>query len=579
MDARPVIRDVAIRRRAIPSDVYSALPAAMRPLLRRIYAARNVAPSEVSTALGDMLPVSSLGGTAAVAEFLTGAYLRQADVLVIGDFDADGATASALVVSSMRAMGFRNVSYLVPNRFEFGYGLSPAVVDLAATRRPDVIITVDNGISSHEGVERARALGIEVVITDHHLPGEELPEARLIVNPNLPGETFASKSLSGVGVAFYVMAALARELARQRQADTDVSRRAVSACLDLVALGTVADLVRLDFNNRVLVNEGLRRIRALAARPGILALLDTAGRDPASACSADLGFGAAPRLNAAGRLTDMSLGIDCLLAEKERDARMLAGRLDELNRTRRDLQERMQAQAHEQLLRIAADFAGEARDGLCLFDEGWHQGIVGLVASRVRERTGRPVVAFAPGEEPGIVKGSARSVDGLHIRDVLAAIAARGKVRSMVFGGHAMAAGLRLPRSQLETFREEFSAEVARQGDGAEAGQVFWTDGPLTVEELQPAVAEELHFGGPWGQGFAEPLFDNEFAILERRVLRDAHLRLRLRHPDGGEPLEAVAFNQTRLPHERARFLYRLGLNAYGGRRRQQLVVERIEYE
>ncbi len=579
MEGRPVIRDAAIRRREVPADVYAALPGGMRPLLRRVYAARNVAPREVRMAMGDLLPVGSLGGTTAAAEFLADAHQRQASVLVVGDFDADGATASALMVRSMRAMGFRNVSYLVPNRFEFGYGLSPGVVELAATRQPDIIITVDNGISSHEGVDRARALGIEVIVTDHHLPGDDLPGARLIVNPNLPGESFASKALSGVGVAFYVMAALARELGRRGQSDPDASRRAVSGCLDLVALGTIADLVRLDWNNRILANEGLRRIRSRAACPGVMALLAAAGRDPLSACAADLAFGAAPRLNAAGRLTDMTLGVECLLAGQEHDARVLAGRLDELNRRRRELQERMQAQAHEQLQGIAADVAGNNQDGLCLFDDSWHQGIVGLVASRVKEFTGRPVVAFAPGEEPGIVKGSARSVDGVHIRDALAAIAARRKVQGMVFGGHAMAAGLRLPRSQLEAFREEFGAEIARQCALADTAHVVLTDGPLEAGELQPAVAEELYFAGPWGQGFPEPLFDNEFAIVGQRVLRDAHLRLVLRHPDGGEPLDAIAFRQTRALPARARLLYRLGLNFFRGRKQQQLVVEHIEYE
>jgi single-stranded-DNA-specific exonuclease len=573
-----VTRALIVRRREVPDGCYAALPASMEPVLRRVYAARRVPPAELADGLAGMLPVGSLGGAAAAAEFLAEARRRQSSVLVVGDFDADGATASALVVTALRAMGFEHASYLVPNRFEFGYGLSPEVATLAAERRPGVLVTVDNGIGSLEGVARARELGMEVVVTDHHLPGAQLPAARHIVNPNLPGEAFASKSLCGVGVAFYLMAALARELGRQGLAEEAQSRRAVAACLDLVALGTVADLVRLDHNNRILVAEGLRRIRAGAARPGIAALFAVAGRDPAAARSADLGFSVAPRLNAAGRLTDMSLGIECLLAGAG-EARGLAARLDELNRSRRELQERMQAEASAQLLAFADELAAESQPAFCRFDPGWHEGVVGLVASRVKEGTGRPVVAFAPAGEPGLLKGSARSVEGVHIRDVLAAVATGERVRGMVFGGHAMAAGLRLPATEIDAFREAFTAEVARQSSDPEAGQVVWTDGPLAPAELGLPLAEQLHFAGPWGQGFPEPLFDNEFAVLEQRVLRDRHLRLVLRHPDGGEPLEAIAFGEKRALPSRARFLYRLGLNDYGGRRRRQLVVDHVRCE
>jgi single-stranded-DNA-specific exonuclease len=579
MGPASVIRETAIRRREVPADVYAALPDDMDPVLRRIYAARQVPPAELDMSLAGLLPVGSLGGAVAAAEFLADARRRQLSVLVVGDFDADGATASALVVTALREMGFEHVSYLVPNRFDFGYGLSPAVAELAAARGPDILITVDNGISSIEGVARARSLGMEVIVTDHHLPGELLPGARIIVNPNMPGETFAGKSLCGVGVAFYVMAALARELGRQGLAGYEDSRRAVTRCLDLVALGTVADVVRLDHNNRILVHEGLRRIRAGAARPGLNALLAMAGRDPAAARSADLAFGVAPRLNAAGRLTDMSLGIDCLLAADDRQARQFAARLDGLNRERRELQGRMEAEAAAQLQRIAGQVAGAGRDAVCLFDPGWHQGIVGLVASRVKEETGLPAIAFAPGEEAGVLKGSARSVEGVHIRDVLAAIAARRSVLGMVFGGHAMAAAVRLPAAALDAFRAAFGEEISRQLAGAETGRVLWTDGPLEAGELRLSRAEEMHFAGPWGQGFPEPLFDNEFEVLDQRLLRDAHLRLTLRHTDGGEPLAAIAFQETRSLPARARFLYRLGVNDFGGRRRQQLVVEHVQCE
>jgi single-stranded-DNA-specific exonuclease len=467
----------------------------------------------------------------------------------------------------------------VPNRFEFGYGLSPAVVELAASGKPEILITVDNGITSVEGVARARSLGMGVLITDHHLPGVELPDALAIVNPNLPGEAFASKSLCGVGVAFYLMAGLARELDRLNLARYADSRRVVTDCLDLVALGTVADLVPLDHNNRILVAEGLRRIRAGRARPGLKALFSVAGRDPAAARSADLGFGIAPRLNAAGRLTDMSLGIDCLLAGDERQGRELALRLDQLNRARQELQTRMQAEAEAHLEQVVGQLATETHHAYCLYDPGWHEGIVGLVASRVKERTGRPVFAFAPAEEPGLLKGSARSIEGIHIRDVLAAIAARGAVPDMKFGGHAMAAGMRLPVRQLANFREALNDEVGRQMESLDLGRVLWTDGPLDPGELGIGLAEELRFAGPWGQGFPEPLFDNEFTVLDQRMLKDAHLRLSLGHPAGGEPIEAIAFNEIRSLPAQARFLYRLGVNDYGGRLRRQLVVEHIQCE
>jgi single-stranded-DNA-specific exonuclease len=497
-------------------------------------------------------------------------------VLVVGDYDADGATATALMVTVMQQLGFADVGYLVPNRFEFGYGLSPAIADLAAARKPAVLVTVDNGVASVEGVARARALGMQVVVTDHHLPGAELPAADAIVNPNLSGESFGSKALCGAGVAFYVMAALARELGRRGLAAGAPARSTVAATLDLVALGTVADLVPLDHNNRILVAEGLRRVRAGASRPGLRALLRVAGRDAATARSADLGFALAPRLNAAGRLTDMSLGIDCLLAPDDATALARAARLDELNRARQDLQARMQAEAEAQLDALVAATGDTAQPALCLFDPRWHEGIVGLVASRLRERTGRPVIAFAPGEEPGLLKGSARSIDGVHVRDVLAEVAAHGVAPTMKFGGHAMAAGVRLPAVELEPFRAAFCAAVARHLGACEAGAVLWTDGPLEPGQMGLDLAEALHVAGPWGQGFPEPLFDNELAVLDQRVLKDAHLRLSLRHPAGGEPVEAIAFRERRPLPERARFLYRLGVNDYGGRRRRQLVVEHI---
>lgn len=577
MAAGAVTGPVTVRRREVPSVLYAALPESMHPVLRRVYAARQVAPQEVGATLSAMLPVGTLGGAEEAAAFLADARQRGNAIVVVGDFDADGATASALMVTALRAMGFRGVSSLVPDRFELGYGLSPPVAELAAGHGADILVTVDNGISSIEGVARARQLGMEVLVTDHHLPGGELPAARVIVNPNLPGEGFASKSLCGVGVAFYVMAALSREIARRGYADFESARRAVTQCLDLVALGTVADLVSLDHNNRILVSEGLRRMRAGRARPGIAALFSVAGRDVTSARSADLAFAVAPRLNAAGRLDDMSLGIECLLATDGRRALALAQRLDGLNRERRELQARMQEQAEAHLLALDDHLDGAEHPAFCLFDPDWHEGIVGLLASRVKEHTGRPVVAFAPGGQEGQLKGSARSVQGLHIRDVLAAVAARRRVPGLVFGGHAMAAGLRLPAASLDLFAEEFTAEVAQRMSGLSSDAVLWTDGALAASELQLPLAEQLHFAGPWGQGFPEPLFDNEFGIIEQCRLREAHLRLTLRHPQGGDALEAIAFNEPRALPGKARFVYRLGINDYGGRRRQQLVVEHVD--
>jgi single-stranded-DNA-specific exonuclease len=574
---RAVIRALSVRRREVAEELYAALPSELDPVLRRIYAARQVSPRELKPALGDLLPVSSLGGVGAAARLLADLHRRDGAIVVVGDFDADGATASALMVATLRGMGFRRVSYLVPNRFAFGYGLSPAVADLATRQAPDLLITVDNGVASMAGVARAHELGMRVLVTDHHLPGTQLPGADVIVNPNLPGEEFASKALCGVGVAFYVVAALARELDQQGRVPYEQSRPLVTAALDLVALGTVADLVRLDHNNRILVSEGLRRIRAGQARPGINALFGVAGRNPATARSADLGFAIAPRLNAAGRLADMSLGIECLLATDAGRARALAAQLDALNAARRDMQLQMQAGAEAQLARIAAEAVAESDPVCCLFDPAWHEGIVGLVASRLKESTGKPAVAFAPAEDAGFVKGSARSVDGVHIRDVLAAIAARDLVPEMTFGGHAMAAGLRLPADRLEAFRSAFTDEVQRQLSGLESGRVLWTDGPLEASQLGLDLAERLQLAGPWGQGFPEPLFDNQFEVLDQQLLKGAHLRLTLRHPHGGDPVEAIAFNEKRSLPSGARFVYRLDVNDFGGRRRRQLLVEHIE--
>jgi len=569
-----VTRVLRIRRREVPEPLYRAMPATLDPVLRRVYAARDAQPAQLAATLSGLLPVGSLGGMEAATGALVAARRRQAPVLVAGDYDADGATATALLVSALRGMGFGHVDYLVPDRFELGYGFSPGVADLAAARGPALIITVDNGVTSVEGVARAAALGIDVIVTDHHLPGSELPAARALINPNLPGEAFPSKALCGVGVAFYLAAALAKALDGAGLGSYAQLRAPVLDALDLVALGTVADLVPLDANNRILVGEGLRRIRAGRLRPGLAALFAVAGRDPAVARSADLGFAIAPRLNAAGRLDVMSLGIDCLLAPDAQRARVLAARLDELNAERRGLQRRMQSQAEELLDRLAG--AGQEA-GTCLFDPGWHEGIVGLVAARLKERTGRPVVAFAPGGEPGTLKGSARSVDGVHVRDVLAAVATRNVAPGLRFGGHAMAAGLRLPAAELPAFAAAWEAELARVLAGVDTDRVLWSDGSLAAGEMTVELAEQLHFAGPWGQGFPEPMFDDAFSVLDQRVLKDAHLRLSLRHAQGGDPVDAIAFNHVAALPARVHCCYRFGISDFGGRRRRQLVVEHVQ--
>lgn len=547
-------------------------------MLRRVLAARQVGSTQLQPQLAQLIPVSSLPGVQAAAERLADAHQRGERVLVVGDFDVDGATATALSVSCLRAFGFTAPDFLVPDRFSYGYGLSPAIAELAATRRPALLMTVDNGITSIEGVQRARELGMEVLITDHHLAGPVLPDDALIVNPNLPGAVFGSPALCGVGVAFYLMAATGKRLAELGIIPAGLAREAVTDCLDLVALGTVADLVPLDFNNRILVAEGLRRMCAGRSRPGIDALFRVAGRDMQAARSADLGFAIAPRLNAAGRLEDMTIGIDCLLAGDAATAETLATRLDALNKERRALQQQMEGEA-EALLDGLGTRATATEPAVCLFDESWHPGIVGLVASRLRELTGCPAVAFARCPETGKLRGSARSVEGLHIRDAMAEALAAMSGPAVRFGGHAMAAGITLPEAELPRFRSAFALAVGRQREQLGSDDSLWTDGALEAQDLQLDLAETLAAAGPWGQGFPEPLFDNVFRLCEQRVIGGKHLRLRVQHPDGGDPVDALAFNQAPLQGSRdapVRLVYRLEVNTWRQSRTAQLVVECI---
>ena len=555
------------------------LPATLHPVLRRVYGARGVGSAEdLDLSLERLLPVGSLGGVPAAVDLLLRCHRDARRVLVLGDFDADGATSTALMVRQLRRLGFRDPQFLVPDRFRFGYGLTPEIVRVAAQMQPDLIVTVDNGVSSVEGVAEARALGIDVLVTDHHLPGPTLPEAAAIVNPNLPGETFASKALAGVGVAFYVMAALTRTL-RERGALPDPAAANPADLLDLVALGTVADVVPLDLNNRILVAQGLRRIRAGRCVPGLVALLEAAGRRPEGVIAQDLGFQVGPRLNAAGRLEDMTIGIDCLLSADPAEARQLAGRLAALNAERREIEARMQGEALAQVDGLVARLEGSLPAGLCLYEEGWHQGVIGLVASRVKERVHRPVIAFAPADD-GWIKGSARSVPGLHVRDVLDAVAAHHPGLLEKFGGHAMAAGMTLRAERLPEFAAAFAAEVARAaGDDVLSGDLL-SDGPLEAGEFNADTAVALRDGGPWGAGFAEPAFDGTFGVIDSRVVGQRHLKLRLR-ASTGEVADAIAFrhlDDPRAPAVRPQDLvtlvYRAALDEYGGGRRLQLVTE-----
>jgi single-stranded-DNA-specific exonuclease len=551
------------------------LSADLHPVLARLYAVRAVQHAdELDLSLERLLPPSALKHMDAAVALLEESVRAGQRILIVADFDADGATSCALAVRALRSMGAPDVRYVVPNRFEYGYGLTPEIVAVAAQQQPDLLITVDNGISSVEGVRAAKALGMRVLITDHHLPGAELPAADAIVNPNQPGDDFPSKNLAGVGVIFYVMLALRAQLRASGWFEQkNIPEPNLARLLDLVALGTVADVVPLDHNNRILVAQGLKRINQGQTVPGIHALLEIAGRAPGRLAASDLGFVVAPRLNAAGRLTDMSLGIECLLTESEDAAFDMARQLDTLNRERRSIEAGMQEQALAALSKLHLD--GNLPHGLCLFDESWHQGVIGILASRIKERVHRPVIAFAPSSDSEI-KGSARSVPGLHIRDALDAVAARHPGLLNKFGGHAMAAGLSLPRAHLETFRTAFAEEVARHLSADDLTGKVLTDGELLAEDLTMELAQSLRAAGPWGQGFPEPLFDGRFEVLGSRVVGEKHLRLTLRQPQG-RSIEAIAFNRA-APQppagSRVEIAYRLDINSYQGNQTLQLVIE-----
>jgi single-stranded-DNA-specific exonuclease len=563
-----------IVRRAVECGELAGF-AALHPVLARAYAARGLRqPAELSLTLDGLLPVGSLGGIDAAVELLLAHRDAPGRVLIIGDFDADGATSTALLMRGFRECRFASVDFLVPNRFEFGYGLTPEIVAVAAGRKPSLVVTVDNGISSLAGVRAAQAAGMQVLVTDHHLPGRELPAADAILNPNVPGNGFQSRYLAGVGVAFYLLAAVARRLA--------LPMARISQFLDLVALGTVADLVPLDRNNRILVAQGLARIRAGACVPGIRALLQVAQRQFAGALASDLGFAVAPRLNAAGRIDDMSIGIRCLLADNADEAAQLAGQLDSLNRERREIEADMQRQALAAVKVLDNPQALAAqRAGVVLYDPGWHQGVVGLVASRVKDRVRRPVVAFADASGSEL-RGSARSVPGVHVRDVLEAIATAEPDLIVRFGGHAMAAGLTLQPGNLDRFARAFDAEVLKWLGPGKTHDTVETDGALAIEEIALTTAEALRSGGPWGQAFPEPSFDGEFAVQQTRVVGERHLKLWVEPVGSGRRFDAIAFNhldpgaRPQLEGRTVQLVYRLDINVYRSERRLQLLIDHL---
>lgn len=551
------------------------------PVLARVLAARDISdPAELATGLEHLLPFAALKGIDAAAELLARALAERWSILVIGDFDADGATSCAVAVEALRAFGAATVDYLVPNRFDYGYGLTPEIIDAALARgpAPDLIITVDNGIASVDGVASAKQQGMRVLVTDHHLAPDPLPAADAIVNPNQPGDEFPSKNLAGVGVIFYVMLALRRRL-RDQGWFAEHPEPNMAQWLDLVAFGSVADVVPLDRNNRILVAQGLARIRAGKTRPGILALLKVAKRDHSRIVAADLGFALGPRLNAAGRLEDMSIGIECLLCREPAQAAILADELDRMNQDRRRIEGEMQAEALVALEKLDKQLAGQLPLGLCIYDPGWHQGVIGILASRIKERLHRPVIAFARSGE-GELKGSARSVSGLHIRDVLDAVATRHPGLLKKFGGHAMAAGLSLHEEDLPAFAQAFAEEVARHLNEDDLQKVLETDGELEEQYLNLETAGLLQYTCPWGQGFPEPVFDGRFEVVQQRVVGEKHLKLVLKPAGGRQIIDGIFFNAedtiaAGVPQQ-VHLAYQLDINHYQGNTSLQLLIRHL---
>jgi single-stranded-DNA-specific exonuclease len=559
----------------------ASLSSDLHPVIDRIYRGRNIANlDDLENGLKGLTHFNVLKGMPQAAQILADAVVQNKRIIIVGDFDADGATSTSVCILALRAMGYHNVDFLVPNRFDFGYGLSVPIVDEAAKQGAEVIVTVDNGISCIDGVTHAKSLGMQVVVTDHHLPGDVLPPADAIVNPNQPGCEFPSKNLAGVGVAFYIMLALKAELQQQGHFErAGLAPPNLASLLDIVAVGTVADVVVLDKNNRILVHQGLQRIRAGKCRPGIKALVEVANRDCAHLTSTDLGFVVGPRLNAAGRLDDMSQGIACLLEDETIQARMIAAELDALNKERREIETGMKAQAETVLEQMALN-EGDMPSALVVYREDFHQGVIGIVAGRLKEKYLKPVIAFAH-QDDEIIKGSARSIPGVHIRDVLDEVNTRYPGVIEKFGGHAMAAGLSLPVAKLQDFERAFVNIARAHMAKLDGNHALFSDGDLSSEELCLPFAHLLRQAGPFGQGFESPLFDGEFALLDQRLVGQKHLKMVLKS-DGANEVDAIAFNVDlkSWPNamvKRVHIAYRLDINVFRGQETVQLIVEQIE--
>lgn len=568
-----------IQRRSLAPTQFSE---AISPLLQRLYAARGaVNDQDIDYRLKHLLRPESLKGLDEALDLLEAALREQQRVIILGDFDADGATSCALAITALMAMGLQQVDYLVPNRFEYGYGLTPEIVDVAAGTNPELIITVDNGIASVEGVARAQQLGIKVIITDHHLPPEKLPQADAIVNPNQRGCDFGSKNLAGVGVIFYLLSALRSRLRDKNWfAEQQLPEPNMAEYLDLVALGTVADVVPLDRNNRILVEQGIQRIRAGQCRPGILALLSVAGKTHERVTSTDFGFIIGPRLNAAGRLDDISVGIQCLLSQDKNEALEIAAELDALNRDRRAIESAMKQEAELALSTMQLS-EQNLPWGLCLYNEQWHQGVVGILASRIKEQHHRPVIAFAKVDDQTI-KGSARSIPNLHIRDALDTIATEHPEILQKFGGHAMAAGLSLELKNYETFCGLFDEAVKQTLEEHDLNETILTDGALDAGEITLKAAHAVQAAGPWGQQFPEPLFDGDFILVQQRIVGTKHLKMVLAPvANPQQTIDAIAFNVDleQWPNEAAKqvqVVYQLSVNEFRGVESAQLIVRHL---
>ncbi len=558
------------------------LPDSLHPVIKRVLAARDIKTSDdIDYSLASLVPFHDLKGIDSAVDLLVETINNKKRILIVADFDADGATSCALAIRGLNMMGVEDIVYVVPNRFEYGYGLTPEIVNVALEFDPDLLITVDNGISSIDGVKHAKQNGLKVLITDHHLPAEQLPEADAIVNPQLPGDTFPSKNLAGVGVMFYVLLALRARLREQDWFEkNNITYPNLAQLLDLVALGTVADVVPLDKNNRILVAQGLNRIKQNKSIAGIRALLKQAGKNVEALTATDLGFSVAPRLNAAGRLTDMSLGIECLLCDDEHEADEMAIQLDDLNKERRQIQDEMQAQALLELEDLLKTSVNNVPAGICVFKAEWHQGVIGILAAKIKEIFNRPVIAFAK-EGEGVLKGSARSITNLHIRDLLEDITRQYPDLILTFGGHAMAAGLTIKEDDFETFNESFNTVLKQHISLEDISDHCLTDGELSGDDFSIRLAYDLKSAGPWGQAFPEPTFDGEFRIIDKRIVGGSHLKLKLQTQDGDKVLDAISFNNTDEDWPSSvsdvYAAYKLDINEYMGNRKLQLIIEHIE--